>query len=396
MARAEKKSDPPMIYDLIIIGAGAYGLSTAYYLSQSDQTLSVLVLSDRHPFESSSLQNGWGLRCQWGHEVNIRLCQSSKSLLQELDRNLESAKVFDSKGYLLLGHESEKRDLFEQASQHQRRFGVPAQTLEASEVCALAPNINKKYYSFANYSSEDGCLNGHLLLQFLLDKLNKSEQPYRFDCLVKTIQRPSSEFLVTGQTEKGEELKAMAKRVLVATDGQLNSIEMDGWVPPPIHHAPAELFEFSVDDWICHPAVISYRLGYFINQVSRNKIRVVTGRREGSLATFSELEDKAKVCAENLKDFFGCKMTNEFKMTASTSRLVSCTPDMQAVVGESSVPGLYFACSAYKGLMTSLAVGQLLSKLLTQNLTSDELELLDLLSPTRFQLGRLIPEPYTL
>jgi glycine/D-amino acid oxidase-like deaminating enzyme len=64
---------------------------------------------------------------------------------------------------------------------------------------------------------------------------------------------------------------------------------------------------------------------------------------------------------------------------------------MQPILGETEVEGLYVAVSSYRGLMTSPAVGRIMSSLVLDDDTNDPT--LSALGPRRFQTGALIVEP---
>jgi glycine/D-amino acid oxidase-like deaminating enzyme len=64
---------------------------------------------------------------------------------------------------------------------------------------------------------------------------------------------------------------------------------------------------------------------------------------------------------------------------------------MQPILGETEVDGLYVAVSSYRGLMTSPAVGRIMSALVLDGDTNDPV--LAQLGPRRFATGDLIIEP---
>jgi sarcosine oxidase subunit beta len=69
----------------------------------------------------------------------------------------------------------------------------------------------------------------------------------------------------------------------------------------------------------------------------------------------------------------------------------SLTPDMQPILGQTEVEGLYVAVSSFRGFMTSPAVGRMMSALILDDDTNDPI--LQKLGPRRFQTGELISEP---
>ncbi len=73
--------------------------------------------------------------------------------------------------------------------------------------------------------------------------------------------------------------------------------------------------------------------------------------------------------------------------------MVSQTPDMQAVLGETDVSNLFVAVSAYKGFMTSPAVGRIMAEMILRG-HCDHPAVVPL-HPRRFVTGELVPEPLT-
>ena len=72
--------------------------------------------------------------------------------------------------------------------------------------------------------------------------------------------------------------------------------------------------------------------------------------------------------------------------------MISKTPDMQAILGETELENLYIAVSAYKGFMTSPAVGRIMSEALFDSGAHPEAAPF---GTERFKTGNLIPEPLT-
>ncbi len=65
---------------------------------------------------------------------------------------------------------------------------------------------------------------------------------------------------------------------------------------------------------------------------------------------------------------------------------------MQAILGETELSNLYVAVSAYKGFMTSPAVGRIMSEVVFAPQPHPEAVPF---GPERFKTGDLIPEPLT-
>ena len=84
---------------------------------------------------------------------------------------------------------------------------------------------------------------------------------------------------------------------------------------------------------------------------------------------------------------------DDVRILRSWAGVSSETPDMQAVLGESDIEGVFVAVSASKGFMTSPAVGRVMSQLLIYGNANDPV--VEPLHLRRFQTGELVPEPLT-
>src|SRR6516165_2449522 len=117
--------------DVVIIGAGAYGLSCAWWMARDDTGARVMVIDEGEFASGASGRNGAGFRMQWGMEFNIRLCQESirffENAAEELDYPPGIALKQD--GYLVLAHSEKALKSLEAAVRTQHRFGVPSEIL---------------------------------------------------------------------------------------------------------------------------------------------------------------------------------------------------------------------------------------------------------------------------
>ena len=87
--------------DIVVIGAGFAGISTAFYLATRYGRSSIRILDARPPMSYTSAQSGDNYRNWWPHPTMTALTNDSIDLLEELAR--ESGNVFNMnrRGYLL-------------------------------------------------------------------------------------------------------------------------------------------------------------------------------------------------------------------------------------------------------------------------------------------------------
>lgn len=145
-------------FDVIVIGAGIVGSSTAMGLAERGRkTLAVDIdLSGRF---SSSEKNAGGVRATWWQRVNIALCRAS---IEYYERVREEVG-FRQKGYLWLYDER----TYPRALEHlplQRELGHQIEALTPQQVHQRVPEIDKlDGIAGATFSPADGLINPNLL-----------------------------------------------------------------------------------------------------------------------------------------------------------------------------------------------------------------------------------------
>ena len=145
-------------YDVILIGGGIIGSSTAMGLAERGVRVAVadIDLSGRL---SSSEKNAGGVRATWWQPVNIRLCRQSIRYYE----SIRDEAGFKQKGYLWLYDDA----TWPQACEHlelQRSLGHRIETLTAAQVSRRVPEIDRlDGIAGATFSPEDGLINPNLL-----------------------------------------------------------------------------------------------------------------------------------------------------------------------------------------------------------------------------------------
>ena len=92
--------DFPKTAEVVIIGGGAVGASTAYYLSKSG-VKDVVVLEKNTVGSGSTGRCGAGMRAQWGNELNCRMALSAIEIFEHLDDELGLPTGLNQSGYVL-------------------------------------------------------------------------------------------------------------------------------------------------------------------------------------------------------------------------------------------------------------------------------------------------------
>ncbi len=374
--------------DVLIIGAGAYGLSTAWWMTQRKSGARILVVDGGDFASGGSGRNMAGMRMQWGLEFNIRLNQESIAFFEEAEARLDYPGGIDLKqeGYLLLAHKDSILQGFRALLPLHREFGVPSEVLSAEDCVKLAPAVSPKGLHGGSFCPKDGTASPFLWLDALLRATRREGAEVRYNTKIDRLTRQGSAF--QAETRGGP---ISAAKVLVCTDWQAPELLSPLGVDLPITGLPKEAMV--TEPWapVIGPMLISFQHDLVVNQMARGSILAYATEKRDLGEDFRSTPGYLPHCARTFLEVLpGLSHLNVLRSWAG---VVSQTPDMQAILGETEVEGLYLAVSAYKGLMTSPAVGRIMAELVLEGASNDPV--VAPLRPERFAEGDLVPEPLT-
>ncbi len=134
-------TEKPRHYDVVIIGAGIIGLSTAYHLKQRNHDLNVLVI-DRNaaPAQGDTAKNQGGVRDVFTSDVNRLLAKSTIDFWRQIQNARHVNLNLDFVGYLWLLSES-RFEAFESFEPNMRRQSIRLRTFEREELRDMIPDL---------------------------------------------------------------------------------------------------------------------------------------------------------------------------------------------------------------------------------------------------------------
>jgi sarcosine oxidase subunit beta len=140
---------------VVIIGGGAMGASTAYHLTQLGVT--DVVLCERATLGSGSTsKSAGGIRAQFADELNIRIALLSLLEFRNFEERVGVDIDFRQTGYLFLLDSDDDVRRFREAIALQGSLGVLSTELTLDEVLELVPQLNTEGLRGATYCPRDG------------------------------------------------------------------------------------------------------------------------------------------------------------------------------------------------------------------------------------------------
>lgn len=140
---------------VVIIGGGAMGTSTAYHLAQLGVT--DVVLCERATLGSGSTsKSAGGIRAQFADELNIRIALLSLLEFRNFEARVGVDIDFRETGYVFLLDSDDDVRRFREAVGLQGSLGVLSTELTLDEVLELVPALNTEGLRGATYCPRDG------------------------------------------------------------------------------------------------------------------------------------------------------------------------------------------------------------------------------------------------
>jgi sarcosine oxidase subunit beta len=128
-------------YDVVIVGGGAHGLATAYYLGQLGIG-SVAVLEKGYIGSGAAGRNTTILRSNYKTPEGARFYDESVRMYERLSAELDFNLLFSQCGHLTLAHSDRAMFVMANRAEVNKLHGIDSRLVDAAEVKRLCPQLN--------------------------------------------------------------------------------------------------------------------------------------------------------------------------------------------------------------------------------------------------------------
>jgi sarcosine oxidase subunit beta len=147
--------------DVVIVGAGIMGVSTAYHLARLGAGRVIVLERDTVCSGSTALASG-GIRHQYANRLGIELTTHSIVTYERFSEEFGVDPNFRQHGYLILIATGEELARARSSVALQRSLGVDVELLDASATRTLCPYLNTDDLLGATYTPRDGYADPYL------------------------------------------------------------------------------------------------------------------------------------------------------------------------------------------------------------------------------------------
>jgi sarcosine oxidase subunit beta len=157
--------ESPSTAEVVIIGGGVMGASTAYHLALAGMKDVVLVERDDLLGQEATGRCAGGVRYQFATEVNIRLSLASLPLIERFRDETGVDPLYRPCGYLIVPTDEQDVAAFRRNVALQRSLGVQTDWLEPNEVRRRLPMMRFDDALGATFHAKDGLADPNSIVQ---------------------------------------------------------------------------------------------------------------------------------------------------------------------------------------------------------------------------------------
>jgi sarcosine oxidase, subunit beta len=363
--------------DVVVIGGGAMGTSTAWHLAELGITDVVLLERDALGAGSTSKSAG-GVRAQFADELNIRIALRSIAEFERFEELVGPDIGFHQTGYLFLLDAEDDVTLFRFALGLQSELGIPSREISVAEAAELVPGLDTSGVLAATFCPLDGYVTPEAVVAGWAGaarergvRVRTGEEVIRIDVLgnrIRGVETPSGRISTnTVVCAAGVWSREVAKLagVRLPLEGErrwMHYTPESGGLPGPL------------------PLTVDFGTGFYFHSEGEG---LVFGGREPAL------EELAVHAAKRLP------VLTDLPVRSSWWGYYEMSPDHNAIVGETSEPGRFLYATGFSGhgFQQAPAVGEHLAELVARFEPTLDLSAFSL---DRFTEGTVREEPFVI
>jgi sarcosine oxidase subunit beta len=376
-------------YDVIIIGSGSIGTPAALYLSQAG--ISTLVIDSAASVGQGSNKRAiGGVRATHSDPAKIALSLRSIEILSTWKQVYGDDIEWVTGGYSFVAYREKEEQTLKNLLEIQQSYGLDIQWLNRQAIIDLLPGINTKDLIGGTYSPSDGNASSLLAIHAMYRQAVKNGAVFHFQETVNGFLTDTD--AITGiKTNKGEYRAPVVINAAGAHARPLSQlVNLDIPVNPDAH-------ESAITEPVSHfldPMVVDIRpfpgsANFYFYQHSTGQILFCITPSPSIWGDLTqETSEFLPMATRRLVELMP-RLAN-IRVRRSWRGLYPMTPDGFPIIGwAKELRGyLYAVGMCGQGFMLGPGVGELLLRIIQDNLTEKDREILSFLSPYREFAGQ--------
>lgn len=335
--------DPKPAYDVVIIGGGGHGLSTAYYLATRHGITNVCVLESNYIGSGNSGRNTTIIRSNYGIAESVRFYQRSLELYQGLEDETGCWIMHSTKGQIWLAHSVTAARTEQTRALMNAACGAQTDYILPDEIKARCPQIDlsgggRYPVQGASYHHEGATArHDRVVWAYAQGALRRGVHIYQHTPVTGLVRQPTGDggHRVTGvQTPNGP---ISAGVVLSAVGGNVSVVADWAGVRLPIRTHALQAFVTNAYALEFVPIVSSNDLVFYVSQTPRGQMLIgAEYDRQASYRTATSYS-YLQACSAKATTMF--PFLSKLRILRSWAGICDVSPDFSPILGSTGVDG---------------------------------------------------------
>lgn len=379
--------DLPRTADIVIIGGGVMGASTAFHLA-SRGVKNVLLLEKEEFFgQGATGRCAGGVRYQFSTEINIRLSLISLPMLENFEEEIGQPIDYRQCGYLILLTNPQDLQQFEQNVRLQHSLDVETEILPGDEIRELLPMMRLGDVLAGTFNAKDGLADPNSVVMGYINAANRSGALTLGDVEVTGIHLQAGS-VVSVETTAG---KIDTRCVVNAAGPWAGEIGRMAGIDIPITPLRRQMLTTTPlpDIPPDFPFVIDFAQSLYFHREGEGLLTGMSNPDE--LPGFDQEVDPDWEISHLEAAASRMPLLETAGLLSHWAGLYENTPDAHPIIGGTPIKGFYL-CAGFSGhgFMHGPVTGKLMSEIILDGKASSlDISVLDF---DRFEGGRLIKE----
>jgi sarcosine oxidase subunit beta len=339
-----RPAEPKPSYDVVIVGGGGHGLSTAYYLAKNHGITDVCVVEKGWLAGGNMARNTTIIRSNYLWDESAAIYEHSLRLWEGLEEELGAELQFSQRGVMNLAHDLGDVRSSVRRVEANRLNGVDAEWLTAEEVASFCPIVNispdVRYPVLGATLQRRGGVARH-------DKVAWGYATAASNLGVDIVEHSEVTGFVSGAGDRVEGVETTrgtirANRTALVAAGHTSVLAAMVGLRLPLRSHPLQALVSALYEPILDCVVMSNAVHVYVSQADKGELVMGAGidayNGYAQRGSFHVIEHQMAAALELFPIF------EHASLLRTWAGIVDVCPDASPIVGPTPIDGLFLNC----------------------------------------------------
>ena len=341
--RAWRDPKPKSSYDVVIVGGGGHGLSTAYYLAKEHDLKNIAVVEKNWIGGGNTGRNTTIIRSNYLWDASTGLYDHALKIWENLSNELNFNVMFSQRGVMNLAHNQHDVRELKRRTHANRLNGIDCEWLDTKQVKKFCPIINcspniRYPVMGSTLQKRAGTARHDAVAWGYARGADSLGVDIIQNCEVKGIKRK-------GETVEGlETTKGFIKtsKIGVAAAGHSSVIANMAGLKLPVESKPLQALVSEPIKPIIDTVVMSNAVHAYVSQSDKGELVIGAGTDSYVSYTQKGTHEIVEGTLNAILELY--PIFSRLRMLRQWGGVVDICPDASPIISKTSIKGLYFNC----------------------------------------------------